>query len=203
MVRLLPFMSISCDQAAALHDAHVTSTCLAVIPAMHALVQQQSERCVSAVDTGTQLLSLEGASQHVHAQDAVCELARCDKCCRSQEQRTGDGIPELRFGARGKGAALTVPSLQRSSFRQLRGGGDLVYNIAALQILGLRQVRVLTECWFTSASVHCRLVSGWSCCSCRCAHSMAPRASLALYASLCPHDVTSAALDGRLRDACA
>ena len=59
---------------------------------------------------------------------------------RSEEQRTSDGVPELRFGARGKGAAVGLPIVQRSSYRQLRDGADVVYKIAALQIRGLRQV---------------------------------------------------------------
>ena len=52
-------------------------------------------------------------------------------------------MPELRFGARGKGAAVPLPTVQRSSYRQLRDGADVVYKIAALQIRGLRQVRGL------------------------------------------------------------
>ena len=65
---------------------------------------------------------------------------REDALRRSEAQRTADGIPELRFGARGKGAAVTVLPIARPVARQVRGGADLAYELAALQIRGLRQV---------------------------------------------------------------
>ena len=43
---------------------------------------------------------------------------------------------------------MPLPTVQRSSYRQLRDGADVVYKIAALQIRGLRQVR------FWAAVVH-------------------------------------------------
>ena len=59
---------------------------------------------------------------------------------RPEEQRVREGIPELRFGARGKGAALGIPSLGRGISGRVRNAGDLPYLVAAIEIQGLRQV---------------------------------------------------------------
>ena len=59
---------------------------------------------------------------------------------RSPELRTSEGIPELRFGARGKGAALAIPTLDRGIVKGVRNAGDLPYLLAAVEIQGLKQV---------------------------------------------------------------
>ena len=62
------------------------------------------------------------------------------RMCRPEELRVKEGIPELRFGARGKGAALGIPTLGRGISGRVRNAGDLPYLVAAIEIQGLKQV---------------------------------------------------------------
>jgi len=51
-----------------------------------------------------------------------------------------DGVPLLRRGSRGKGAAVPIQPIAAAIARSARQGQSLRLQIAALQILGLKQV---------------------------------------------------------------
>ena len=64
----------------------------------------------------------------------------CGAECRSDAQRNTDGIPVLRRGSRGKGAAMPVPNLRARLANKLTKSQTVLSQMAALQIIGLRQV---------------------------------------------------------------
>ena len=58
--------------------------------------------------------------------------------------RNRDGIPVLKRGSRGKGAAFPITSsavpISSSQLRNIKQGQNFRLQVAALQILGLKQV---------------------------------------------------------------
>ncbi len=59
---------------------------------------------------------------------------------RPEIARARDGAPELRFGARGRGAAVPVQPLPASLARRVRDARRLEYDIAATVVAGLAKV---------------------------------------------------------------
>ena len=102
------------------------------------------------------------------AQDLVCRLviypsvmpchskctshsvitADCAAClswhtqCRKEETRNVEGVPLLKRGSRGKGAAIPIQAITAGAARSARQGQSLRLQIVALQILGLKQVHL-------------------------------------------------------------
>jgi flavoprotein len=71
-----------------------------------------------------------------------CEI--CSSCrtqCRKEETRNVEGVPLLKRGSRGKGAAIPIQAITAAAARSARQGQSLRLQIVALQILGLKQVR--------------------------------------------------------------
>lgn len=62
--------------------------------------------------------------------------------CRREEVRNRDGIPLLKRGSRGKGAAFPLQSVSvpPAVVRSSKQGQNLRLQVAALQIMGLKQV---------------------------------------------------------------
>lgn len=73
-----------------------------------------------------------------------CDSTDAASRCRREEVRNRDGIPLLKRGSRGKGAAFPIQSVSvpPAVLRSSRQGQSLRLQIAALQILGLKQVRI-------------------------------------------------------------
>ncbi len=70
-----------------------------------------------------------------------CEI--CSSCrtqCRKEETRNVEGVPLLKRGSRGKGAAIPIQAITAAAARSARQGQSLRLQIVALQILGLKQV---------------------------------------------------------------
>lgn len=59
---------------------------------------------------------------------------------RKEETRNVEGVPLLKRGSRGKGAALPVQAITAAAARSARQGQGLRLQILALEILGLKQV---------------------------------------------------------------
>ncbi len=78
-------------------------------------------------------------TQHHH-------FADCEAClswhtqCRKEETRNVEGVPLLKRGSRGKGAAIPIQAITAAAARSARQGQSLRLQIVALQILGLKQV---------------------------------------------------------------
>ncbi|KAL0031642.1 hypothetical protein WJX77_011344 [Trebouxia sp. C0004] len=60
---------------------------------------------------------------------------------RKEETRNVEGVPLLKRGSRGKGAAIPIQAITAAAARSARQGQSLRLQIVALQILGLKQVR--------------------------------------------------------------
>lgn len=60
--------------------------------------------------------------------------------CRPEAARARDGVPELRFAARGRGAAVSVEPLPPGLARRVRDAKRLEYDIAAAVVAGLSKV---------------------------------------------------------------
>ncbi|DBB10659.1 TPA: hypothetical protein ACH3X3_007167 [Trebouxia sp. C0006] len=60
---------------------------------------------------------------------------------RKEETRNVEGVPLLKRGSRGKGAAIPIQAITAGAARSARQGQSLRLQIVALQILGLKQVR--------------------------------------------------------------
>lgn len=79
-------------------------------------------------------------TQHHH-------IADCEIClswhvyCRKEETRNVEGVPLLKRGSRGKGAAIPIQAITAAAARSARQGQSLRLQIVALQILGLKQVQ--------------------------------------------------------------
>eukprot|EP00884_Botryococcus_braunii_P013325 jgi/Botrbrau1/21994/Bobra.0024s0010.2 len=80
------------------------------------------------------LLSPEGALAILQTEDAVLVDIR------TEEGRQAGGVPELRFGARGKAAAVPVPQITAALARKIRSSDQLSFEIAAAVISGLSKV---------------------------------------------------------------
>lgn len=62
---------------------------------------------------------------------------------RPEEVRQKAGVPELRFGARGKAAAVPVPQITPALARKIRNSDQLAFQIAAAVISGLSKAHPL------------------------------------------------------------
>ncbi|KAK9806668.1 hypothetical protein WJX73_005984 [Symbiochloris irregularis] len=117
-------------------------------PTQQALVKILSNGYVAAVVFGLPLFlvwrATRGGFSGYLSPKATLELLNKRNAIlvdlRPSERREREGIPELRFGARGKGAALSIPSVPRAISKQVRNAGDLPYLVAAVEIQGLKQV---------------------------------------------------------------
>ena len=75
-------------------------------------------------------------------------FADCETClswhtqCRKEETRNVEGVPLLKRGSRGKGAAIPIQAITAGAARSARQGQSLRLQIVALQILGLKQVHL-------------------------------------------------------------
>jgi len=84
---------------------------------------------------------------HTHATQQH-HFAHCEIClswhtqCRKEETRNVEGVPLLKRGSRGKGAAIPIQAITAAAARSARQGQSLRLQIVALQILGLKQVHL-------------------------------------------------------------
>lgn len=60
---------------------------------------------------------------------------------RKEEVRNVEGVPVLKRGSRGKGVAVSIQAVAAAVARSAKQGQSIGLQIAALQILGLKQVQ--------------------------------------------------------------